>query len=92
VAARPDSAPDLEHRSEATATDDPAPAVSSSLGSAERMCRIIAARAAVDASTAELRAAVHAAREAGDSCATIAAALDTPRGTSSLDDNPPTTS
>ena len=63
-----------------------------SADNAERMCRIIAARAAVDASNAELRAAVHAAREAGDSCAMIAAALDTTRVTSSLDDNPPTTS
>jgi len=70
--------------------DDPAPAVSSSLGSAERMCRIIAARAGVDQSNAELRAAVHAAREAGDSWATIAAALDTTRVACSLDDDPPT--
>jgi hypothetical protein len=68
------------------------PLGSTSVDNAERMCRIIAARAAVDASNAELRAAVHAAREAGDSWATIAAALDTARGTSSLDDNPPTTS
>jgi hypothetical protein len=55
------------------------------------MCRIIAARAGVDQSNAELRAAVRAAREAGDSWATIAAALDTARVASSLDD-PPTTS
>jgi hypothetical protein len=88
VAARPDPT----HRSKATTLDDPAPAVSSSIASAERMCRIIAARAAVDQSNAELRAAVRAAREAGDSWATIAAALDTARGASSLDDDPPTTS
>jgi hypothetical protein len=68
------------------------PVGSTSADSAERLCRIIAARAAVDASNAELRAAVRAAREAGDSCATIAAALDTARVTSSLDDNPPITS
>ena len=68
-------------RSEATAVDAVA-AISSSPATAERMCRIIAARAGVDQSNAELRAAVRAAREAGDSWATIAAALDTARGTS----------
>jgi len=84
----------------ATTTDSPDargpgdldPLGSTSVDNTERMCRIIAARAAVDASNAELRAAVHAAREAGDSCAMIAAALDTARGTSSLDEYPPTTS
>ena len=73
---------DPRQRSEATAVDDPAAAISSSPATAERMCRIIAARASVDQSNAELRAAVRAAREAGDSWAIIAAALDTARDTS----------
>lgn len=40
---------------------------------------IIAARKAVDEAATELRAAVRAAREAGDSWAAIGAALDTTR-------------
>jgi hypothetical protein len=83
VAGRPGPVADREHRTDAsTVLDDPDVAVSTSPESAERMCRIIAARAGVDQANAELRAAVRAAREAGDSWATIAAALDTARGTS----------
>ena len=41
--------------------------------------RILAARKAVDDADAELRAAVAAAREAGDSWTVIGAALDTTR-------------
>ena len=41
--------------------------------------RIIAARKGVDAAEAELRAAVSAAREAGDSWTAIGVALDTTR-------------
>jgi hypothetical protein len=48
---------------------------------ADRMRRIIAARTAVEQSNAELRAAVRAAREAGDTWAIIAATLDTARTT-----------
>ena len=60
---------------------DPDPVGSTSPASAERMCRIIAARAAAEAAHAELRAAVRAAREAGDSWATIGATLGTARVT-----------
>ena len=41
--------------------------------------RIIAARRAIEAADAELRAAVAAARDAGDSWTVIGAALDTTR-------------
>lgn len=46
---------------------------------AAHLRRIIAARKSVDAADAELRAAVAAAREAGDSWAVIGLALDTTR-------------
>lgn len=46
---------------------------------AQHFRRIIAARHAVDDAEDELRAAVAAAREAGDSWAVIGAALDTSR-------------
>jgi hypothetical protein len=82
VAAGAGPAADPGQRSGATAVDDSAQPISSSPATAERMCRIIAARAGVDQSNAELRAAVRSAREAGDSWATIAAALDTARDTS----------
>lgn len=46
---------------------------------AARFRRILAARANLAAAEKELRDAVHAAREAGDSWTTIGAALDTIR-------------
>lgn len=46
---------------------------------AQHFRRIIAARAGIADAEAELRAAVAAAREAGDSWAVIGAALDTTR-------------
>lgn len=46
---------------------------------AEHFRAIIAARKAVEEAATELRAAVQAAREAGDSWAAIGAALDTTR-------------
>ena len=46
---------------------------------AQHFQRIIAARKGIDAAEAELRAAVSAARAAGDSWSVIGAALDTTR-------------
>ena len=51
----------------------------SDLRSAEHFRRIIAARKGIEEAEMELRAAVQAAREAGDSWAVIGAALDTTR-------------
>jgi hypothetical protein len=78
VSARLGPIADTKHRTDGCTPD---PAASTSPRSAERLRRIIAARAGVEESNAELRAAVRAAREAGDSWAMIAAALDTARAT-----------
>jgi hypothetical protein len=48
-------------------------------GSAEQLRRIIAARARVEEANTELRLAVKAARDAGESWAMIGATLDTSR-------------
>ena len=81
VSARLGPIADTKHRTDGCTPDDLDPAASTSPRSAERLRRIIAARAGVDESNAELRAAVRAAREAGDSWAMIAAVLDTARAT-----------
>jgi hypothetical protein len=47
--------------------------------SVERLCRVMAAHSRVAEANADLRAAVRAAREAGDSWASIGAALDASR-------------
>lgn len=52
---------------------------STSARGASQFRAIIAARKAVDQAADDLRAAVHAARDAGDSWATIGLALDTTR-------------
>lgn len=66
------------HAQDDTGLDPLDPAVSPSR-SAEHFRRIIAARKQVDDAEDELRAAVRAAREAGDSWAVIGTALDTTR-------------
>jgi hypothetical protein len=69
---------DTKHRDVPASVENPGPAGTSGDG-AEHLQRIIAARAGVDTANAELRLAVRAAREVGDSWAMIAAALDTSR-------------
>jgi hypothetical protein len=84
VAARPVPVPrpvPRQHHANTRTADDPDPASTNPPGSAERLRRISAARTAVEESNAELRAAVRAAREAGDSWATIGATLETARTT-----------
>lgn len=69
---------DTKRRNDTTGLDDLDPATTPAT-SAEHFRRIIAARKGIEAAEAELRAAVTAAREAGDSWAVIGAALGTTR-------------
>lgn len=69
---------DTKNRNVTASFGDPDPA-DTSAGGAEHLQRIIAARAGVDKANAELRLAVRAAREVGDSWAMIGAALATSR-------------
>ena len=77
ASARPAPTTNTKQRTNAYTSDHLDPANTSPPRSAERLRRIIAARIAVEESNVELRAAVRAAREAGDSWATIGATLNT---------------
>lgn len=81
ASARPAPIANTKQRTNACTPDHLDPASTSPPRRAERLRRIIAARTAVEESNAELRAAVRAAREAGDSWAIIGATLDTARTT-----------
>ncbi|OCH81053.1 hypothetical protein [Gordonia sp. UCD-TK1] len=67
-----------KHDTDTTGLDDLDPAVTPARD-ATHFRRIVAARTAIADGEAELREAVAAAREAGDSWTVIAAALDTTR-------------
>ncbi|MEM1331825.1 MAG: hypothetical protein AAGG08_00070 [Actinomycetota bacterium] len=67
-----------KHHTDTSGLDDIDPATHQARD-ATHFRRIIAARRRIDDANEELRAAVHAARDAGDSWTVIGAALDTTR-------------